>query len=165
MVDRIWPFGLEILPVRPGVHEGGVAWPTERRTAELVKPPRQDMGPLRDLPAEKPRLTECWTLERDISQAIRLIVLTRPGTLPISRDFGCRVHELLFRPLSPATRVALCFFVEAAIRRWERRVTELSVSINEPGDSNSVGIRVAWRAGATFGEEILALTEDTIGLI
>jgi phage baseplate assembly protein W len=102
----------------------------------------------------------CFDRARDISQAIRLIVSTRPGTLPITTEFGCRVHELMFRPLSAATRVAMCFFVEAAIRRWEPRITHLEVAIDESREPGVVRIRVRWRADANSGEELFAATAN-----
>ena len=56
--------------------------------------------------------------------------------------------------LSPATRVAMALFVDAAIRRWEPRVKELAVSIEGSVASGVVRIRVNWRSASAAGAEI-----------
>ena len=152
-MDRtLGPYGIELAPdAESGEGKVPVAWQADSEIGRsgATSADRRNV-----------HMRECTSREYDISQAIRRIVSTRPDTLPISTEFGCRVHELLFRPLTPAVRVAMRFFVEAAITRWEQRVEELDVSIEGPSNSNVVRISVKWRARENSGEERFATTDD-----
>jgi len=60
--------------------------------------------------------------EREIEEAIRLILGTSPGERPMRPEFGCRIHEYVFASADGATASAISAEVKAALRRWEPRV-------------------------------------------
>ncbi|MEO5832702.1 MAG: GPW/gp25 family protein [Nakamurella sp.] len=75
--------------------------------------------------------------DREIAQAIRLILATSPGERPMRPDFGCRVHDHVFSAMNAATAGAVAYDVRSALERWEPRieVTDVVVSF----DSHDVG--------------------------
>lgn len=60
--------------------------------------------------------------EREIQEAIRLIVSTSPGERPMRPDFGCRIHEYVFAPADSTTAAAMSAAVTDALTRWEHRI-------------------------------------------
>jgi phage baseplate assembly protein W len=69
------------------------------------------------------------TPERDIEQAIRIILGTRPGERVMRPDFGCRAHELLFEPLNVGTETLMQQYVVEALAMWEPRIDVLGVNV------------------------------------
>jgi phage baseplate assembly protein W len=62
------------------------------------------------------------TREREIEEAIRLILGTAPGERPMRPEFGCRIHEYVFSSADGSTASGIAAEVKAALRRWEPRV-------------------------------------------
>jgi phage baseplate assembly protein W len=60
--------------------------------------------------------------EREIEEAIRLILGTSPGERPMRPEFGCRIHEYVFASADGATANAIAAEVKEALRRWEARI-------------------------------------------
>lgn len=60
--------------------------------------------------------------EREIEEAIRLILGTAPGERPMRPEFGCRIHEYVFSSADGTTAAAIAAEVTSALRRWEPRV-------------------------------------------
>ena len=60
--------------------------------------------------------------EREIEEAIRLILGTAPGERPMRPEFGCRIHDHVFAPANATTAGQLSYDVRAALDRWEPRI-------------------------------------------
>ncbi len=60
--------------------------------------------------------------EREIEEAIRLVLGTAPGERPMRPDFGCRIHDYVFASADGTTASAIAAEVKAALRRWEPRI-------------------------------------------
>lgn len=73
------------------------------------------------------------TDEREIQEAIRLIIGTSYGERPMRPDFGCAIHDFVFAEADAGTAGRLSYEVRASLRRWEPRidVEDVSVSIDE----------------------------------
>ncbi|GIG90615.1 MULTISPECIES: GPW/gp25 family protein [Plantactinospora] len=71
--------------------------------------------------------------EREIVEAIRLILGTAPGERPMRPEFGCGVHDYVFAPADENTAGQIAFEVRAALDRWEPRieVTDVLVGFDE----------------------------------
>ncbi|MGC5033651.1 GPW/gp25 family protein [Micromonospora sp. DT229] len=71
--------------------------------------------------------------EREIIEAIRLILGTAPGERPMRPEFGCGVHDYVFAPADENTAGQIAFEVRAALDRWEPRieVTDVLVGFDE----------------------------------
>jgi hypothetical protein len=68
--------------------------------------------------------------ERDIEQAIRIILGTAPSERRMRPEFGCRIHELVFAPQNAATEALAARYVEEAVSRWEPRVNVERVMVS-----------------------------------
>jgi uncharacterized protein len=75
--------------------------------------------------------------ERDIEQAIQMILLTPKGQRIMRFDFGCQIHELMFAPNDATTMGLAAYYVEESLRMWEPRirVTDVRVRADEADDS------------------------------
>jgi phage baseplate assembly protein W len=60
--------------------------------------------------------------EREIEEAIRLVLGTAPGERPMRPEFGCRIHEYVFSSADGGTASDIAAEVRAALRRWEPRI-------------------------------------------
>lgn len=63
-----------------------------------------------------------------ICQSIRQILGTRVGERVMRRDFGSRLGDLVFEPLDTAIAEEAAYYVREAIEKWEKRVSDLTVS-------------------------------------
>jgi phage baseplate assembly protein W len=68
--------------------------------------------------------------EREIEEAIRLVLGTAPGERPMRPEFGCRIHDYVFASADGATASAIAAEVREAIRRWEPRVDVDDVQVS-----------------------------------
>lgn len=83
--------------------------------------------------------------EREIEEAIRLVLGTAYGERPMRPEFGCGIHDYVFAPLDATTAGRISYEVRAALRRWEPRidVTEVRVSYDST-DSSTLFIDVRY---------------------
>ena len=70
------------------------------------------------------------TKEREIEQAIRLILGTACGERPMRPEFGCRIHDHVFGSASATTAGQIAFDVRQALDRWEPRIEVSDVSVS-----------------------------------
>jgi uncharacterized protein len=67
--------------------------------------------------------------EREIEQAIRLILGTARGERPMRPEFGCRIHDHVFGPANGATAGQIAYDVREALERWEPRIVVQDVGV------------------------------------
>jgi phage baseplate assembly protein W len=70
------------------------------------------------------------TREREIEQAIRLILGTACGERPMRPEFGCHIHDHVFGPATSATAGQIAYDVREALDRWEPRVEVRDVKVS-----------------------------------
>ncbi len=68
--------------------------------------------------------------EREIEEAIRIILATAPGERPMRPEFGCRVHDHVFAPINAATAGAIAHDVRYALEQWEPRIDVQDVLVS-----------------------------------
>ena len=68
--------------------------------------------------------------EREIQEAIRLILGTSPGERPMRPEFGCRIHQHVFGPANAATAGQIAYDVRQALDRWEPRIEVRDVGVS-----------------------------------
>jgi phage baseplate assembly protein W len=91
--------------------------------------------------------------ERDIEQAIRIILETAPGERMMRPEFGCRVHELVFAPRNAATEGLLIHYVGEALERWEPRIEVQEIDIvPDPGPGAALLVEIKYRIKDTHDE-------------
>lgn len=76
--------------------------------------------------------------DREIAEAIRLIVSTTPGERPMRPDFGCRIHDYVFAPADAMTASAISDEVTRAVTMWEHRVDVDAVDVLQAPDDQTV---------------------------
>jgi uncharacterized protein len=96
------------------------------------------------------------TREREIEQAIRLILETAPGERPMRPEFGCRVSDFVFGPANASTAGMLSYEVRRALDRWEPRIDVEDVTVSfDAVDYGTLYIDVRYVIRATNDERNL----------
>jgi len=67
--------------------------------------------------------------ERELTEAIRLILATSPGERSMRPEFGCAIHDYVFAPADAGTAGQLAYEVRLALDRWEPRIEVQDVSV------------------------------------
>jgi phage baseplate assembly protein W len=85
-----------------------------------------------------------------LERAMRIVLLTAPGERLMRPQFGCRIWDLLFEPITPNLLGLLAEAVRDALAQWEPRV-EVEQVVPEPdgNDGGLVHIQVIYRVRAT----------------
>jgi phage baseplate assembly protein W len=68
--------------------------------------------------------------QKSVEESITIILSTQKGERMMNPDFGCRIHELLFKPNSAQTHALAEKYVIEALRKWENRIVLKEVKIN-----------------------------------
>ncbi|MGP4004432.1 GPW/gp25 family protein [Streptomyces sp. 8N706] len=76
--------------------------------------------------------------EREIEEAIRLVLATAPGERPMRPEFGCAIHDLVFAPVNEDTAGRIQQEVRAGLDRWEPRIEVHDVEVSTDGDDPGV---------------------------
>lgn len=71
------------------------------------------------------------SLEEDIMQAILIILMTRKGERVMRPDFGCNIYDYAFDTTDYTTLIQMENAVRDALIRWEPRITEIKVHIDD----------------------------------
>ncbi len=74
--------------------------------------------------------------ERDVEEAIYMILLTPKGQRVMRPEFGCRIHELIFAPNDATTAGLATYYVEEALGMWEPRIRVDDIRV-EPDPTNN----------------------------
>ena len=94
--------------------------------------------------------------ERDVEEAIYMILLTPVGQRVMRPEFGCRIHDLIFAPNDSTTMGLATHYVEDALGMWEPRVEVLEVQANpDPANNGRLLIFVRYEIKATHDERSL----------
>lgn len=90
------------------------------------------------------------TREREIEEAIRIVLGTAPGERPMRPEFGCRIAEYVFAPANVATAGQLAFEVRVALERWEPRIELDDVDVGfDAADRGVLYLDVSYRIRGT----------------
>jgi Bacteriophage baseplate protein W len=76
--------------------------------------------------------------DREITEAIRLILATAPGERPMRPEFGCGVHDYVFAPADENTAGRIAFEVRRALDRWEPRIDVTDVVVGFDDEDTGV---------------------------
>ncbi|HEY1574368.1 MAG TPA: GPW/gp25 family protein [Pseudonocardiaceae bacterium] len=76
--------------------------------------------------------------ERDIDQAIQLILRTYPGERPMRAEFGSRLRDFVFDGANGENAAAIASEVRVALLRWEPRVIIDNVIVTPDDDDPSI---------------------------
>ena len=88
--------------------------------------------------------------EEKIQQAVQVVLGTFRGERVMRPEFGSRLRELVFAPLTSSTRSLVARAITDALVKWEPRVDVLSVHVDEQaGDPGTLVANVEYRVRAT----------------
>jgi phage baseplate assembly protein W len=94
--------------------------------------------------------------ERDVDEAIRMILLTPIGQRLMRPEFGCRIHDLIFAPNDATTTGLARYYVEEALAMWEPRIEVIEILIEQdPNNSGRMLIEIRYEIKATHDERAL----------
>ncbi|MBK9710610.1 MAG: GPW/gp25 family protein [Kouleothrix sp.] len=82
--------------------------------------------------------------ERDIEQAITMILLTPKGQRVMRPEFGCQIHDLIFGPNDATTAGLADYYVREALAMWEPRIEVQDVRV-APDTANTARMRIEIR--------------------
>jgi phage baseplate assembly protein W len=101
--------------------------------------------------------------EREIEEAIRMILSTAPGERPMRPEFGCGIHDYVFAPADGTTNGRIRYEVRAALEHWEPRIEVVDVQVsNDPGDQTILYIDVQYALRGTNDKRNLVFPFYTI---
>lgn len=83
--------------------------------------------------------------DREIEQAIQIIVTTYPGERPMRPQFGSRLRDFVFRSADQTTSAELALEVRNAVRQWEPRVDVHEVRVApDPIERNRLNVEIVY---------------------
>jgi uncharacterized protein len=88
--------------------------------------------------------------QREIEEAMRLVLATAPGERPMRPEFGCAIHDLVFAPVNDRTIGRIRYEVRTCLDRWEPRIQVESVNVTvDPEDGTVLYIDVRYSIRGT----------------
>jgi hypothetical protein len=86
----------------------------------------------------------------DLDRSIQLVLMTAPGERVMRPQFGCRIWDLLFEPVTPNLLGLIAEAVRDALAQWEPRI-EVQQVVPDPDDRDGglVRVRVDYLVRAT----------------
>lgn len=94
--------------------------------------------------------------ERDIEEAIRIILLTPKGQRVMRPEFGCQIHDLMFAPNDATTAGLAAYYVEEALGMWEPRIHVKEVNARpDPESQARLLIDITYEVKATHDSRSL----------
>lgn len=94
--------------------------------------------------------------ERDIEEAMRIILLTPKGQRVMRPEFGCQIHDLMFAPNDATTAGLAAYYVEEALGMWEPRISVKEVNARpDPENQARLLIDISYEVKATHDSRSL----------
>lgn len=94
--------------------------------------------------------------ERDVEEAIYMILLTPVGQRVMRPEFGCRIHDLIFAPDDATTIGLATYYVEDALGMWEPRIQVRDVRVLPDAENQArLLVHIRYEIKATYDERSL----------
>jgi phage baseplate assembly protein W len=94
--------------------------------------------------------------ERDVEEAIRMILLTPRGQRMMRPEFGCQIHDLIFAPNDATTAGLAAYYVQSALAMWEPRIRVTDVVAEaDPDAPHRLLIHIDYEIKATYDRRTL----------
>jgi uncharacterized protein len=101
--------------------------------------------------------------ERELEEAMRIILLTYPGERPMRPEFGSRVRDFVFASIDEEMTTRLAYEVKRALQRWEPRVDVQKVTATpDPDRPDLVYVNVDYAVKGTNDRRNLVFPYYTI---
>ena len=101
-----------------------------------------------------------WSVGDDnIREAIRIVLLTRPGERLFEPGFGAGLDRWLFEPNTASTRQLIKDRITKSLAQWEPRIAVDSVDVEpDPSDSTAAVATITYKLVATQTLERVSVT-------
>jgi phage baseplate assembly protein W len=84
--------------------------------------------------------------ERELEEAMRIILGTYPGERPMRPAFGSKLRDFVFAGIDTSTMSLLSTEVQGALARWEPRADVTNVKITrDPAEASTVYIDIEYK--------------------
>jgi len=93
--------------------------------------------------------------DNSVKESIWLILLTKPGERVYRPDFGCRLSDLAFAPMSTQTLMLIRIFVQEALEQWEPRIILEGVLTDPDPAKGLVDITINYRLQDSYDRRSL----------
>ena len=94
------------------------------------------------------RIRTC-SREKDIAQAVRLILNTRLGERVMRPDFGCRLCDFAFESFSQSVRSEMIEEIKNALTLHEPRISDIEVTIDDIAREGHIVLDISYVVRAT----------------
>jgi phage baseplate assembly protein W len=74
----------------------------------------------------------------DLDRSIRVVIATAPGERVMRPEFGCRIWDLLFEPVTANLLGQMAQAVRDALAQWEPRATVEDVEVHQDDDDHAL---------------------------
>jgi phage baseplate assembly protein W len=83
--------------------------------------------------------------DREIEEAIALVIGTAPGERPMRPEYGCAIHDFVFAPADATTAGRIAYEVRVSLDRWEPRVEVTDVVVTSaPDDASTLYVDIRY---------------------
>jgi uncharacterized protein len=94
--------------------------------------------------------------DRDIEEAIRIILLTPKGQRVMRPEFGCKIHDLVFAPNDATTAGLATYYVEEALTMWEPRIRLIEVNaVPDEENDGRLLVQIEYEIKSTYDRRSL----------
>jgi hypothetical protein len=88
--------------------------------------------------------------DRDVEEAIRLILSTAPGERQMRPEFGCGIHDHVFDTIDATTLGRFDYEIRSALHRWEPRIDVVGVAFDtDRAEAGVLGIDITYALRST----------------
>ena len=86
----------------------------------------------------------------DLDRSIELVLMTAPGERLMRPQFGCRIWDLMFEPVTPNLLGLIAEAVRDALAQWEPRIEVEDVEpVQDDDDGGLVRVLIRYRVKST----------------
>lgn len=101
--------------------------------------------------------------ERELEEAMRIILSTYPGERPMRPEFGSKIRDYVFSEINTSTMSLLANEVETSLMRWEPRVDIEVVRLRrDPAEASTIFIDIEYKPKGTNDRRNLVFPFYTI---
>jgi uncharacterized protein len=85
---------------------------------------------------------EMVEMEEDVRESLFVLFSTRRGERPTNPEFGCRVHDLIWRPINPTTIFLIKEAIEDAVRDYEGRIDIEEIHVDTESSEGTIFVHL-----------------------
>jgi phage baseplate assembly protein W len=85
---------------------------------------------------------ELVEMDEDVREALFVLFSTKRGERPTNPTYGCRVHDLIWRPINPTTIFLIKEAIEEAVREFEGRIEIQEIHVDTESADGTIFIHL-----------------------